>query len=109
MSKEELKALKIDVTGKIMLTSWCGMHFEVMQVLHKVHVSLPLLNQLKLMCSTYCTIQVIDNVLKDHSASDQEVYNCTWGLLLLSVIFKSTRPNESDEEQRELERYIVPY
>ena len=77
-----------------MLASWCGTHFKVVQVLHEVHASLPLLNQLKLTCPTYHTIQVIDNILKDHGTSDQEVYNCAQGLLLLGAIFKSTRPDE---------------
>ncbi len=107
-SEEELKALEIDVTGKIMLASWRGTRFEVVQVLREVRASLPLLNQLKLTCPTYRTIQVVDNVLKDHGASDQEVYNRARGLLLLGAIFKSTVPDESDEERRELERYVVP-
>jgi hypothetical protein len=53
-------------------------------------------------------VQVVDNVLKDHSASDPELYNRARGLLLLGAIFKSTVPDESDEERRELER-CVPF
>lgn len=34
--EEELKALEIDVTGKIMLASWRGTRFEVVQVLREV-------------------------------------------------------------------------
>ena len=45
-------------------------------------------------------------MLKDHGAADQEVYNRARGLLLLGAIFKSTVPDESDEERRELERYV---
>ena len=86
VSEEELKALEIDVTGKIMLASWRGTRFEVVQVLR----------------------EVVDNVLKDHSATDQELYHRARGLLLLGVIFKSTVPDESDEERRELERCVVP-
>jgi len=52
-------------------------------------------------------MQVVDNVLKDHSASDQELYNRARGLLLLGAIFKSTVPDESDEERRELERMVA--
>jgi hypothetical protein len=37
-SEEELKALEIDVTGKIMLASWRGTRFEVIQVLREVRV-----------------------------------------------------------------------
>jgi X-domain of DnaJ-containing len=43
-SEEELKALEYDVTGKIMLASWRGTRFEVVQVLREVrpvsHLSL---------------------------------------------------------------------
>jgi hypothetical protein len=49
-------------------------------------------------------LQVVDNVLKDHSAKDPELYHRARGLLLLGAIFKSTVPDESDEERRELER-----
>ncbi|KAH9004499.1 X-domain of DnaJ-containing-domain-containing protein [Lactarius hatsudake] len=72
--EEELKALEIDVTGKIMLASWRRTHFEVVQVLR----------------------EIVDNVLKDHSANDQELYHRARGLLLLGAIFKSTVPDESD-------------
>ena len=85
VSEEELKALEIDVTGKIMLASWRGTRFEVVQVLR----------------------EVVDNVLKDHSATDQELYHRARGLLLLGAVFKSTVPDESDEERRELERCVV--
>jgi hypothetical protein len=38
--------------------------------------------------------------------NDQELYNRARGLLLLGAIFKSTVPDESDEERRELERCV---
>ncbi|KAI0306074.1 X-domain of DnaJ-containing-domain-containing protein [Multifurca ochricompacta] len=84
-SEEELKALEIDVTGKIMLASWRGTRFEVVQVLR----------------------EVVDNVLKGHGVHDHELYNRARGLLLLGAIFKSTVPDESDEERRELERMVA--
>jgi hypothetical protein len=34
--EEELKALEMDMTGKIMLASWRGTRFEVVQVLREV-------------------------------------------------------------------------
>ena len=48
-------------------------------------------------------------MLKDHGATDQELYHRARGLLLLGAIFKSTIPDESDEERRELERYVHPH
>ncbi len=52
-------------------------------------------------------IQAVDNVLKEHGVSDQDMYNRARGLLLLGAIFKSTVPDESDEERRELERCVL--
>lgn len=81
----ELRALEEDVTGKIMLASWRGTRFEVTQVLR----------------------EVVDNVLKEPGVSDQILYNRAKGLLLIGAIFKSTKPDESDEERRELERMVA--
>ena len=47
-------------------------------------------------------------MLKDHSVNDHELYNRARGLLLLGAIFKSTVPDESDAERRELERCVSP-
>ncbi|KAI0730633.1 X-domain of DnaJ-containing-domain-containing protein [Earliella scabrosa] len=85
LGEEELRALEEDVTGKIMLASWRGTRFEVSQVLR----------------------EVVDRVLKDHDVSDQVLYNRAKGLLLIGAVFKSTVPDETDEERRELERMVA--
>ncbi|KAJ7281525.1 X-domain of DnaJ-containing-domain-containing protein [Mycena rebaudengoi] len=85
LGEEELRALEMDVTGKIMLASWRGARLEVVQVLR----------------------EVVDNVLKDPEASDLVLYNRAKGLLITGAIFKSTVPDESDEERRELERMVA--
>ncbi|KAJ7180703.1 X-domain of DnaJ-containing-domain-containing protein [Mycena filopes] len=85
IGEEELRALEMDVTGKIMLASWRGARLEVVQVLRGV----------------------VDNVLKDPEASDLVLYNRAKGLLITGAIFKSTVPDESDEERRELERMVA--
>ncbi|KAJ7155409.1 X-domain of DnaJ-containing-domain-containing protein [Mycena crocata] len=85
LGEEELRALEMDVTGKIMLASWRGARLEVVQVLR----------------------QAVDNVLKDPEASDVVLYNRAKGLLITGAIFKSTVPDESDEERRELERMVA--
>jgi hypothetical protein len=36
LGEDELRALEMDVTGKIMLASWRGTRFEVTQVLREV-------------------------------------------------------------------------
>lgn len=40
--EEEMKALEMDVTGKIMLASWRGTRFEVVQVLREVSLRSPM-------------------------------------------------------------------
>ncbi|RPD59097.1 DnaJ-domain-containing protein [Lentinus tigrinus ALCF2SS1-7] len=85
LGEEELRALEEDVTGKIMLASWRGTRFEVSQVLR----------------------EVVDRVLKEPGVSDQVLYNRAKGLLLIGAVFKSTVPDETDEERRELERMVA--
>jgi len=85
LGEEELRALEEDITGRIMLASWRGTRFEVTQVLR----------------------EVCDNVLKPHSASDLVLFNRAKGLLLMGAIFKSTVPDETDAERRELERMVA--
>ncbi|KZT27938.1 DnaJ-domain-containing protein [Neolentinus lepideus HHB14362 ss-1] len=86
-SEEELRALEMDVTGKIFLASWRGTRFEVVQVLREVCVA--------------------DNVLKEPGASEQTLLNRAKGLLIIGAIFKSTQADETDEERRELERMVA--
>ncbi|KAG2132806.1 X-domain of DnaJ-containing-domain-containing protein [Suillus clintonianus] len=85
LDEEVLRALEEDVTGKIMLASWRGTRFEVIQVLR----------------------EVVDNVLKDKEASDQVLFYRAKGLMIMGHIFKSTVPDESDEVRRELERMVA--
>ncbi|PCH36422.1 hypothetical protein WOLCODRAFT_166912 [Wolfiporia cocos MD-104 SS10] len=65
--EDELRALEEDVTGKIMLASWRGTRFEVVQVLR----------------------EVVDNVLKDPEASDQVLYNRAKGMVAEAASGKS--------------------
>ena len=56
-SEETLKVLEIDVTGKVMLVSWRGTRFEVVQVLREVRHHLDLIvNRKGWLTHTYCTI-----------------------------------------------------
>ncbi|RXW21661.1 hypothetical protein EST38_g4187 [Candolleomyces aberdarensis] len=83
--EEELRALEMDVTGKILLASWRGARLEVVTVLR----------------------EVVDNVLKEPGQPDLVLYHRAKALLLVGAIFKSTQPDESDEERRELERMVA--
>ncbi|KAG6850563.1 hypothetical protein H0H93_011762 [Arthromyces matolae] len=85
LGEEELRALEMDVTGKIMLASWRGARLEVVQVLR----------------------EVVDNVLKEPGQPDTVLYNRAKALLLTGAIFKAAVPDESDEERRELERMVA--
>ncbi|PPQ64782.1 hypothetical protein CVT24_007868 [Panaeolus cyanescens] len=84
LGEEELRALEMDVTGKIMLASWRGARLEVIQVLR----------------------EVVDNVLKEPGQPDIVLLNRAKALLITGAIFKSAVPDESDEERRELERMV---
>ncbi|KAH9479423.1 putative J domain-containing protein C4H3.01 [Psilocybe cubensis] len=84
VGEEELRALEMDVTGKIMLASWRGARLEVIQVLR----------------------EVIDNVLKEPGQPEAVLVNRAKALLITGAIFKSAVPDESDEERRELERMV---
>ncbi|KAH8832691.1 X-domain of DnaJ-containing-domain-containing protein [Flagelloscypha sp. PMI_526] len=83
--EEQLRALEMDVTGKILLASWRGARLEVVQVLR----------------------EVMDNVLKDPEVSDAVLLNRAKGAMLIGAIFKATVADESDEERRELERMVA--
>ncbi|KAF9240694.1 DnaJ domain-containing protein [Melanogaster broomeanus] len=85
VTEEELRALEQDMTGKILLASWRGTRFEVVQVLR----------------------EVVEHVLKDREASEQVLFSRAKGLLIIGQIFKSTTPDESDEDRRELERMVA--
>jgi len=83
--EEDLAMLEKDMTGKILLASWRGTRFEVLQVLR----------------------EVCDRVLKEKGVSDQVLLNRAKALFYLGAIFKSTKADESDEERRELERLVA--
>jgi len=85
VDEEELRALEMDITGKILLASWRGARLEVVQVVR----------------------EACDSALKEAGASDAVLYNRAQGLLILGAIFKSTVPDESDAERRELERMVA--
>ncbi|KAF7356565.1 J domain-containing protein [Mycena venus] len=75
LGEEELRALEMDVTGKIMLASWRGARLEVVQVVRGV----------------------VDNVLKDPEASDLVLYNRAKVrvLRMVSQVCSSPAPSSS--------------
>jgi len=85
IDEAELRALEEDMTGRIMLASWRGTRFEVVNVLR----------------------EVVDKVLRDPTASDKVLLLRARGLLLIGAVFKSTVPDETDEERRQLERMVA--
>ncbi|KIY53352.1 DnaJ-domain-containing protein [Fistulina hepatica ATCC 64428] len=82
---EDLQAMEKDVTGKLLLASWRGARMEVGQVLR----------------------EVVDQVLKDHEATEQVLLGRARALMILGSIFKNTQADESDLERRELERMVA--
>ncbi|KAH7335168.1 X-domain of DnaJ-containing-domain-containing protein [Rhizoctonia solani] len=83
-AEAELRALEMDLTGKILLASWRGTRWEVSQVLR----------------------EVCDKVLEDNGASKEELFLRARALLLIGELLKEIKPDESDEERRELERFV---
>jgi curved DNA-binding protein CbpA len=84
VDEEELRALEMDVTGKLMLASWRGARLEVIQVLR----------------------EVVENVLKEPGQSETVLINRAKALLVSGAIFKAAVPDGSDEERRLLERMV---
>lgn len=85
IGEEELAALEQDMNGKMLLATWRGTRWEVTGVLRRV----------------------VDNVLNDKSVSDKVLINRARAIALLGSIYSSVKPDESDDERRELERLVA--
>jgi len=83
--EEELRALEMDMTGKMLLASWRGARLEVIQVLR----------------------EVVEQILRDPNASEKVLFYRARGLIDMGRLFKASQPDESDEERRELERLVA--
>ncbi|KAG8706789.1 hypothetical protein FRC08_000857 [Ceratobasidium sp. 394] len=84
-AEAELRALEMDLTGKILLASWRGTRWEVSQVLR----------------------EVCDKVLEEPGINKQELFLRAQALFLIGELLKEVKPDESDEERRELERLVA--
>lgn len=84
-AEEELRALEMDMTGKLLLASWRGTRFEVMQVLR----------------------EVCDKVLRDPTVTADVRARRATAMLVIGDIFRNVQPDETDEERRELERMVA--
>ncbi|KAG9119468.1 hypothetical protein FRC07_005495 [Ceratobasidium sp. 392] len=84
-AEAELRALEMDLTGKILLASWRGTRWEVSQVLR----------------------EVCDKVLEEPGVNKQELFLRAQALFLVGELLKEVKPDESDEERRELERLVA--
>ncbi|CEL61723.1 putative J domain-containing protein C4H3,01 OS=Schizosaccharomyces pombe (strain 972 / ATCC 24843) GN=SPAC4H3.01 PE=1 SV=1 [Rhizoctonia solani AG-1 IB] len=84
-AEAELRALEMDLTGKILLASWRGTRWEVSQVLR----------------------EVCDKVLEEPGTPKEELFLRARALFLIGELLKDVKPDESDEERRELERLVA--
>ncbi|KAG8685680.1 hypothetical protein FRC11_010228 [Ceratobasidium sp. 423] len=84
-AEAELRALEMDLTGKILLASWRGTRWEVSQVLR----------------------EVCDKVLEEPDTPKEQLFLRARALLLIGELLKEVKPDESDEERRELERLVA--
>lgn len=82
-----------------MLASWRGARLEVIQVLREVCE-----NVLKEPGVTDTVLVNRARVRDSHQLPEHSLIFDLQGLILIGAIFKTTVPDESDEERRELER-----
>ncbi|PWN50184.1 DnaJ-domain-containing protein [Violaceomyces palustris] len=83
--EDELRALEQDMSGKMLLATWRGTRLEVTTILR----------------------QVCDNVLNEKGVDDRTLLNRARALAFLGVIYKEVKPDEGDDERRELERLVA--
>ncbi len=81
-SQEDLDKMAMDLSSKLLLTTWKGTRWEVIMVVG----------------------EVVDTVLYEPGISKETALNRAKAILVVGAIFKQTVPDESDEERRELER-----
>ncbi|TIB69088.1 DnaJ-domain-containing protein [Wallemia mellicola] len=83
--QDEVEALGMDVTAKLLLISWKVARFEANGVLR----------------------EVCERVLNDPEISDDTSMLRAKGMMIIGALFKNVKPDESDEERRELERLVA--
>ncbi len=86
LGEEELKELEMEMSGKMLLVTWRGTKWEISTVLRKV----------------------CDRVLNDKSVKDQKVLlQRAKAIAFLGAIYKQVKPDDGDDERRELERLVA--
>jgi X-domain of DnaJ-containing len=86
LDEEALKELEMEMSGKMLLVTWRGTKWEVSNVLRKV----------------------CDRVLNDKRVKDQKVLlNRAKAIAFLGAIYKQVKPDENDDERRELEKLVA--
>ncbi|CAO1616601.1 unnamed protein product [Parajaminaea phylloscopi] len=83
--EDELRQLETEMSGKMLLATWRGTRWEVTGVLRRV----------------------CDNLLNEKGVDQKTLLHRARALALLGSIYKQVRPDESDEERRELERLVA--
>ncbi|KAG6381661.1 X-domain of DnaJ-containing-domain-containing protein [Boletus reticuloceps] len=106
VNEDILHAMEEDMTGKILLASWRGTRFEVVQVLREP------LTFIRLWTTSSKTAKPLIKYFSTGPRYDDKTTPVAYllteqvkGLLIIGHIFKNTVPDESDEDRRELERY----
>ncbi|PWN25836.1 DnaJ-domain-containing protein [Jaminaea rosea] len=83
--EDELRQLEQEMSGKMLLATWRGTRWEVTGVLRRV----------------------CDAVLNEKGVDQKTLLHRARALALLGTIYKQVKPDESDEERRELERLVA--
>jgi len=87
LDESEAKALEEDLSGKLLLVSWRGTRFEISNVLREV------------------VSQVLSK--EDPTVTDSVVMNRAKAILACGAIFAAVKPDEEDNDRRELERMVA--
>ncbi|KDN42864.1 DnaJ-domain-containing protein [Tilletiaria anomala UBC 951] len=85
LSEEELAQLEQEMSGKMLLVTWRGTKWEVSTVLRKV----------------------VSNVLNDKSVDKKALLNRARAIAFLGAIYSQVKPDDADDERRELERLVA--
>ncbi|KPV74436.1 uncharacterized protein RHOBADRAFT_48619 [Rhodotorula graminis WP1] len=87
LGEDEMKKLEMELSGTLLLVAWKGSKFELSAVLR----------------------QVVDLALSKESpeVTDAVLMNRAKAILFIGAILKNVKPEEGDDERRELERLVA--
>jgi len=96
---EEIEAMAQELSSKMLLTTWKATRWEVINVSWNERNGEQSLRQV--------VGAVVDQVLYDPTISKDMSLRRAKAIMSIGGIFKAVQADESDDERRELERWVV--